>query len=95
MTRPDGPVPAGPVRDRAPTPTSTSTRTRRHGHQQLQQQRLSATEETFRSEERARSLRTQQRAWAAPTPSHPVPTGKPAVLGVSREETAYWSVFHP
>jgi len=91
MTRPDGPVPAGPVRDRAPTPTPARTRRRRH----QQQQRLSATEETIRSQERVRSLRTQQRAWAAPTPIHPVPTGKPAVLGVSREETAYWSVFHP
>ena len=91
MTRPDGSVPAGPVRDRAPTPTSTSTR--RHQHQQ--QQRLSATEETIRSEERVRSLRTQQRAWAIPISISPVPTGKPAVLGVSREETAYWSVFHP
>ena len=42
----------------------------------------------------ARSLRTQQRAWAASAP-RPVPTGGPAVLGMSRAATAYWSVFHP
>jgi hypothetical protein len=48
-----------------------------------------------------------RRAFARPVPSgpnsapgppllpRPVPTGKPAVLGMSRAATAYWSVFHP
>ena len=42
----------------------------------------------------ARSLRTQQRAWAAPPP----PTSfllQAAVLEMRHEVTAYWSVFHP
>ena len=94
-------MPAGPVRDRAPTPpipapeqhlvTLDKTPTR-SGHPQ--QQRPSATEATstpksspFPQDPTARLDR--------PHPNHSVPTGKPAVLEAPRTQTAYWSVFHP
>jgi len=44
-----------------------------------------------------RSLRTQQRAWADPTPTRrvPAPPEGGAVLTPAKLDSAYWSVFHP
>ena len=90
-------MPAGPVRDRAPTaatphPTSSHRPPARSGHPQ--QQRPSATEATstpksgpFPQDPTARLGRLH--------PNHLVPTGKPAVLEAPEQQTAYWSVFHP